>query len=38
MAEKHLIHIENSGEDYLCAPDQNLLSLTGTIEPPLTGI
>ena len=25
MAEKHLVHIENSGEDYLCAPDQNLL-------------
>ncbi len=25
MAEKHLIHIDNSAEDYLCAPDQNLL-------------
>ena len=25
MAERHLIHIENSGEDYLCAMDENLL-------------
>ena len=25
MATKHLIHIENTGERYLCAEDENLL-------------
>ena len=25
MANKHRVHIENTGEDYLCAEDENLL-------------
>ncbi|WP_374260549.1 2Fe-2S iron-sulfur cluster-binding protein [Zoogloea sp.] len=25
MTQKHLIHIDNTGEDYLCTEDENLL-------------